>query len=80
MSCSGAFHRDRILPSSDGRLAISDRLKENDGAVTRVVRPDKPRCHQRPLEGLLPKISVATIKCFPSFALPIGRLASQARS
>ena len=32
----GTFHRDRILLSSDGRLAISDRLKENDGAVTRV--------------------------------------------
>lgn len=36
MSCSGTFHRDRRLLSSDGRLAISDRLKANNGAVTRV--------------------------------------------
>lgn len=51
--------------SSDGRPAISGRLEENDGAVTRIVRPGKPRCHQRPIEGLLPKRSAANAKCFP---------------
>lgn len=33
--------------------------------MTRIVRPGKPRCHQRPIEGLLPKRSAATAKCFP---------------